>query len=373
MKHILCCSLLLAAGLTIASCQMNKKNADAPATGVTAVQESNIDPSTGSLFRGEASERLRTGMKGYLAALDEKKMNVESIMVVQHGKVVAEHWRGEGKPDVPHVLWSVSKSFTSTAVGFAVAEGKLNVTDKVISFFPDELPANVSENLKKMEIQHLLTMTCGQDKEVLSIRDTANTGSWVKAFLSGPVVHEPGTYYVYNSLGTYMLSAILQKVTGEKVIDYLKPRLFDPLRIHATKWLESPQGINCGGWGLYLKTEDLAKMGLFLLQKGKWNGQQLLPQKWVETATSAVVPSVPAGVRPEEAEKMNLTKENSDWMQGYGYQFWRCRHNCFRADGAHGQYILVMPEKDAVIAVTANLDDMQEELNMIWDYVWPAL
>lgn len=373
MKRILCCSLLLAAGLTITSCQMNKKNADASTTEVTAVQESNIDPATGNLFRGEASESLQTSMKNYLTALDEKNINVESIMVVQHGKVVAEHWRGEGKPDVPHGLWSVSKSFTSTAIGFAVAEGKLNVTDKVISFFPDELPAEVSDNLKKMEIRHLLTMTCGQDKEVGSVRDTTNKESWVKAFLAGPVVHEPGTYYVYNSLGTYMLSAILQKVTGEKVIDYLKPRLFDPLHINATKWQESPQGINCGGWGLFLKTEDLAKMGLFLLQKGVWNDQQLLPQEWVETASSAVVPSVPAGVRPEEAAEKNLTKENSDWVQGYGYQFWRCRHNCFRADGAFGQYIIVMPEKDAVVAVTANLGDMQEELNMIWDYIWTAL
>lgn len=372
MKRILCYSLLIAAGLTITACQSNKKTADKAGEEVTTVQETNIDPETGSLYRAEATEKLSKGMENYLNAIAEKKQNVESIMVVQHGKVVAEHWMGEGKPDVPHVLWSVSKSFTSTAVGFAVAEGKLNVTDKVISFFPDDLPENVSENLKNMEIRHLLTMTCGQDVEVRSVHNKENNTSWVKAFLAGPVTHEPGTYYVYNSLGTYMLSAIVQKVTGEKVVDYLKPRLFEPLHITDTQWDESPEGINCGGWGLHLKTEDLAKMGLFLLQKGKWNGEQLLPQSWVETATSAVVPSVPSDVRPEEAEK-TLSKETSDWVQGYGYQFWRCRHNCFRADGAHGQYIIVMPDKDAVVAVTANLDDMQDELNVIWDNVWTVL
>lgn len=371
MKHILFYSLLIAAGLTLPSCQMNKKNVGAQ-TEMTE-QQQNIDPTTGSLFREKASEAFDKSMQNYLQALVDKQQNVESIMVLQHGKVIAEHWMGEGKPDVPHSLWSVSKSFTSTAVGFAVAEGKLNVTDKVISFFPDELPAEVSDNLKNMEIRHLLTMTCGQDEEVRSVRDTTNAESWVKGFLAGPVVHEPGTYYVYNSLGTYMLSAIVQKVTGEKVVDYLQPRLFDPLHIDAPEWDESPQGINCGGWGLHLKTEDLAKMGLFLLQKGKWNGQQLLPQDWVETASSAVVSSVPSGVRPEEAEQKGLTVENSDWVQGYGYQFWRCRHNCFRADGAYGQYIIVMPEKDAVVAVTANVDDMQAELNLIWDYVWSAL
>ena len=167
-----------------------------------------------------------------------------------------------------------------------------------------------------------------------------------------------------------MLSAIIQKETGEKVINYLYPRLFRPLGIVGATWEESPQGINCGGWGLYLKTEDLAKMGQFFLQKGKWNDKQLLLESWIEEATTSKIASLPAGMRPEN---LKMKPKDSDWLQGYGYQMWRCRHNAVRADGANGQYIIILPEQDAVIAMTANIGDMQAEINLIWKYILPAL
>jgi CubicO group peptidase (beta-lactamase class C family) len=275
----------------------------------------------------------------------------------------------EGDPHKPHILNSVSKTFTASAVGFAVAEGRLKVTDKVISFFPDKLPAEVSENLKKLEIRHLLTMTSGHDVEP-NRRNMAEGQDWVEYFLAAPFVHEPGTFYLYNSMATYVLSAIVQKVTGEKVVDYLYPRLFRPLGIVGATWQESPQGINTGGWGLYLKTEDLAKMGQLFLQKGEWNGRQLLPAEWIEAASSAQVESLPAGVR---RENLKVKPKDSDWLQGYGYQMWRCRHNAYRADGAAGQYIIVMPDQNAVVAITANLGDMQAEINLVWKYLLPAL
>ena len=216
-------------------------------------------------------------------------------------------------------------------------------------------------------------MNCGHDTDPTRAVREKKDADWVKEFLAWPVEHKPGTFFCYNSVGTYMLSAIVQKVTGEKIVDYLWPRLFRPLGIVNVRWEESPQGVNTGGWGLYLKTEDLAKMGLLLLQDGKWQGKQLLPEGWVKEASAAQVPSLPAGVRPEWLKKMKMTPKNSDWLQGYGYQMWRCRHNAFRADGANGQYILVLPDKDAVIVVTAHLPDMQSELNLIWKYLLPAL
>ena len=170
-----------------------------------------------------------------------------------------------------------------------------------------------------------------------------------------------------------MLSAIVQKVTGEKVIDYLYPRLFRPLGIVGATWEESPQGINAGGWGLYLKTEDLAKVGQFLLQKGAWNGHQLLPKEWIEEASANQIASYPANTPKEKYPEMKQGDKRSDWLQGYGYQMWRCRHNCFRADGANGQYIIVVPERDAVIAMTANIGNMQAELDLVWKYIYPAL
>ena len=170
-----------------------------------------------------------------------------------------------------------------------------------------------------------------------------------------------------------MLSAIVQQVTGEKVVDYLNTRLFEPLHIDKPRWEESPQGINTGGWGLYLKTEDLPKMGQLLLQMGKWNGKQVVPAEWVAEMSKKQVESINPGTRLEQAEERGMTKETSDWMQGYGYQMWRCRFGAFRADGANGQYIIVIPEKDAVVVTTAHIQNMQQEINLIWDNILPAL
>ena len=334
-----------------------------------------INQLTKGLPRSTPSKKLEKAMGKYLEAVKNAGQDLHSIMIVQHGNVLAEKWMSEGKEDEPHVLNSVSKTFTASAIGFAIAEGKLKLTDKVISFFPDQLPANISENLEAMTIHDLLTMTCGHDGDLRSNERAARNADkgWVEQFLAYPVDHKPGTFFVYNSPGTYMLSAIVQKVTGEKLVDYLYPRLFRPLGIVNVKWQESPEGINCGGWGLYLKTEDLAKMGQLFLQKGKWDGQQVLPEEWIAEASAKQVASFPAGMDPEAAKKSKFSENTNDWMQGYGYQMWRCRHNAYRADGADGQYILIIPEKDAVIAVTAHIGDMQAELDLIWKYLLPAL
>jgi len=311
------------------------------------------------------------GIAGYLDAVRKSGQDLHSLMIVRHGKVVAEQWFGDNAANKPHIMNSVSKTFTATAIGFAVMEKRLRLTDKVISFFPEKLPAQLSPFLKELQVSHLLTMSVGQDaRKVEQItKDTENT-DWVKAFLSSPIDAEPGSEFSYNSMATYMLSAIIQRVTGEKVIDYLYPRLLRPLGITGATWQESPQGINCGGWGLYIKTEDMAKMGQFLLQKGKWNGEQLLAEAWIEEATSFKIASLPAGVKKQD---LKMKPQDSDWLQGYGYKIWMCRHNAFRADGANGQFIIVIPEKDAVIVTTANVNDMQAEINLIWKYLLPAL
>jgi len=359
MKHILNCY-----GLTVLFCLCGLYiYASAPAS-------PEATPKKTAIKRAKVNSSLKVAMDDYLQDAKEKNLNIQSVMVLQHGKVLYEKWLNGGEPQTPHILNSVSKTFTSAAVGLAIEEGLLSLDDKLISFFPDDLPPSPSENLKKVTIRHLLTMNCGHDSEPSFRRDI---DTWVKTFLAWPVEHEPGTYYCYNSMGTYMLSAIVQKVTGQKIVDYLQPRLFDPLGIEAPRWEVSPQGINCGGWGLYLKTEDLAKMGQLLLQKGKWKNKQVLPENYVKEMTSAQVPCQPSWIRADKVAESGLTPENSDWVQGYGYQVWRCRHNAFRADGAGGQYIIVIPEKDAVVINTAELDDMQAELNLVWDHILPAL
>ncbi len=298
-------------------------------------------------------------------------ITLHSIMILKHGEVVLEKWFNGLSAEMPHAMHSVSKTFTATAVGLAINEGKLNLTDTVVKFFPDKLPAEQSDNLKSMTIRDLLTMTCGHDTEPNSLRK--DSVDWVQGFLAWPVEHKPGEYYLYNSVGTYMLSAILQQVTGEKLLDYLDTRLFKPLHIARPEWEESPQGINCGGWGLSLKTEDMAKMGQLFLQKGQWNGKQIVPAEWLKEMSSYQVPSAPSGTRFDELEKAGLTKDNNEWVQGYGYQMWICRHNAYRADGFAGQYIIVFPDRDAVLVLTTSSSLYQPYIDLIWEYLLPVL
>jgi CubicO group peptidase (beta-lactamase class C family) len=201
-------------------------------------------------------------------------------------------------------------------------------------------------------------MTCGHDTEPKG----GPGGPSVKQFLAQPVVHKPGTHFLYNTMGSYTLSAIVTKMTGQTTLEYLKPRLFEPLGIDSPRWDSSPEGNSLGGYGLYLRTEDLAKFGQLYLNKGNWNGKQLVPQQWVEQATSKQVPN----------DKESHTKIGIDWKQGYGFQFWRCTHDSFRGDGAAGQLCVMIPDKDAVIAITADTGEFQNEMNAIWEKLYPA-
>ena len=300
------------------------------------------------------------GIAGFVEAVNAKVGGLHSFILMRHGKVAAEGWWLPYAPHFPHMLYSLSKSFTSSAVGFAVAEGKFTVDSLVTSFFPDELPAKMDENLAKMQVKHLLTMATGHDQDATARTRDAKDGNWVRAFLSLPVEHAPGSKFVYNSAATYLLSAIVQKVTGKTVQDYLTPRLFQPLGITGATWETCPKGINVGGWGLSIKTEDIARFGQTYLQKGKWNGEQVVPAAWVEEATTKHI----ANGDP---------KNPSDWSQGYGYQFWRCQHGHYRGDGAFGQYCVVMPEHDAVLAITSGVGDMQAVLTAAWDHLLPAM
>lgn len=306
----------------------------------------------------EAQGISSAGLLAFVEAL-ERIPEMHSLMLLRHGCVLAEGWWSPYGPTRPHMLFSLSKSFTSTAVGLAVAEGRLSVDDLLLSFFPDEAPAGGPDaNLAKMRIRHLLSMSTGHDQDTTERLRANSHGDWIKAFLALPVEHTPGTHFVYNSGASYMLAAVVQKLTGTKLVDYLKPRLFDPLGIENAAWETSPQGINFGGWGLSVKTEDIARFGQLYLQKGIWEGARILSEAWVEEATSKQV--------------MNGKKPNSDWEQGYGYQFWRCRYGAYRGDGAFGQYCVVLPAQDAVLAITSAVDDMQAVLNVVWQRLLPT-
>ena len=297
----------------------------------------------------------------FVEAADKEIDMMNSFMLVRHGQVVAEGWWAPYDRDTPHVLYSLSKSFTSTAVGLALAEGKLNLDDPVLKFFPDEAPADPPPNLRAMRVRDLLRMNTGNQSEAPIHADdpSKQNDTWVKTFLSHTVPFKPGTHFLYNSPATYMLSAIVQKVTGLTVLEYLRPRLFEPLGFKNPVWVSSPQGISAGAYGLSVRTEEIARFGELYLRKGMWNGKQLIPSTWVEQATAI---QTSTGSAP-----------TSDWDQGYGYQFWRSRHNSFRGDGAFGQYCMVIPELDAVVAITSGVRDMQQVMNLVWDKLLPAM
>jgi len=292
----------------------------------------------------------------FLQAAETKVDALHSIMILRHGQVVAEGWWAPYAADVPHQLFSLSKSFTATAVGLAAAEGRLQITDPVLPYFPEYTPADASDNLKAMRIRDLLIMSTGHEQEPSFWGKDA---PWAKSFLAAPVPHKPGTHFLYNSTATFVLAAVLQRVTGEGLVDYLQSRLFAPLGIDRPEWETNPEGIATGGWGLNLHTEDIAKFGQLLLQQGEWHGRQLLHRAWVAEATAR--------------QTSNGSDPSSDWQQGYGYQFWRCRPTqAYRGDGAFGQFCIVLPEQDAVIAITAGTPDMQTVMNAVWDYLVPA-
>ena len=288
--------------------------------------------------------------------------SLHGFVIVRHGKVIAEGtWAPYDTLNRPHMLYSHSKSFTSTAIGFLVDEGKLDLDARVLSFFPDKAPQNPSANLRALRVRDLLTMNVGASFTDAERKDIA--GDWVKAFLANDIEKEPGTVFKYDSCATHMLAAIAERVTGMKLMDFLKARLFDPLGMTSPWSTVSPTGVACGGWGMNMTTRDLARFGQLYLDQGIWEGKRILSREWVTLATARQTWSGAIAVTGEDG---------SDWHQGYGFQFWRCRHNAFRADGASGQYTIVMPEQDAVVSIHAGLRDMQQEINLVWDHLLPA-
>jgi CubicO group peptidase (beta-lactamase class C family) len=299
----------------------------------------------------------------FLRAIESSKHEFHSFMLARHGQIIAEAWWPPYRPSGNQMLYSLSKSFAATAIGLAAAEGRLRVDDHVCSFFPEALPEKVSAHLSALRIRDLLTMSVGHAED--STGAMRKSHDWVKTFLGLPVKNPPGTAFLYNSGATYMLSAIIQKVTGQRLLAYLRPRLFDPLGIEGMTWESCPLGIDVGGWGLSLQTESLAKFGQLYLQRGVWQGRRILPASWVEEATSFKI--------QQPAADLESAKQKSDWHQGYCYQFWRCRNNAFRGDGAFGQYTIVLPDQDAVIAITSESPNMQGQMDLIWEHLFPAL
>ena len=299
----------------------------------------------------------------FIEKVNQSGLEWHSVMILRHGKVITEGWWYPYQSNFKHTMYSASKTFTSTAIGFAVSEGLLTVDDQVISFFPELLPDSISDHLAALRVKDLLSMQVVQQPEPTFT--LVKELEWVKSFFNIPIVQKPGTSFQYNSIATYMLSAIIQKVTGQTMLDYLKLKLFQPLGIQDVDWEVDPVGINTGGWGLRITTEAMAKTGQLYLQKGLWKGRQLLPEQWISEATAFHV-----DLRPDLSEE---NKNKATWVVGYGYQIWRYRSNIYWALGAYSQFIAVIPDLDVVVAITAEASEQEKVFTLVWDHLIPFM
>lgn len=298
--------------------------------------------------------------------------NVHSVMITRHSKVIAEGWWGPYRPEDNHILYSVSKSFVGTAVGFAVTEGKLSIEDRILSVLDGILPSKPCVNMEKLTVRDVLMMSTGQKDE----RNIFREGEpWTYSLLSAYIDETPGESFRYISSSTYLLSAVIWKVTGQTVFEYLKERLFEPMGFsEGIWWEESPEGLNNGFNGLNATAEDVTKLALLYLNKGKWKGKRLLSEEWVREAGSVQIDNSDNGKNQELGYRQGFGEFTEDWKSGYGYLFWRCQaEGAYRGDGIFGQMCIVMPRQDMTAAVAAGCEEPGEILKILWKYLLTAV
>lgn len=281
---------------------------------------------------------------------------LHGAIVLRHGKVIAEGSWKPYTPSLPHMMFSLSKSVVSMAVGFAVQEGLLRLDEKVVDIFPDRLPLLRNSRMNNVTVEHLLTMTSGVR---FNEAGSAMERDWVRGFLQSDCAFEPGTQFAYDSMNSYLLSAIVCRRSGKTLMEYLEPRLFRPLNIRGISWDTCPMGIEKGGWGLSLRLADMAKLGQLYLQDGVWavNGvpRRVLPKGWVKDSIRSRRPGVP----------------EKGTNAGYGYQIWTFEaEDAYQFNGMFGQYVVVLPARDMVIGISSGSQNLfsDDSLGVIAHY-----
>lgn len=309
------------------------------------------------------SSTMDDAVTAYLQGVKRLGLNLHSFLLIQDDAVFAEYYAESFAAETPHELFSACKSMVSIAVGIAVSEGKLALTDCVTTFFSEKLPETVPASLQKLTVRDLLTMSSGQAEETWGKLKASPDGDWVKTFLALEPAYDPGERYVYSNSNSYLLSAIIQKLYGITLADFLYERVFDELGIQRRPWFTCPKGISQGTHGWRITMKEAALIGQLLLKKGSWNGRQLVPAAWLDQATAPQIFT-------------ETVFNETDRKLGYGYHFWVGQHNTFRCEGAYGQEIIVFPNENAVLVTFGGMRfgaEMQENLNLIWELIYPAL
>jgi len=306
-----------------------------------------------NLERAKSPEEVGVDSKEvveFLRDMKENKLEFHSFMVIKDGKVACEFYRSPFNKETPHSAYSISKTVTAIAVGFAIKEGLFSLDTRVVDVFPEYIPEKADGRIFKVTVRNLLTMTAGIQPSFLSDKGKID---WIEDYFNSSFYGEPGTFRYVNE-NTFMLSAIICKTANMTLREYLKPRLFEPLNIEVPFWETNQAGIEAGGWGLYLKLEDLAKIMYCLSNKGKIEKQQIIPEEWVAEMT--------------EAHADTSICKNIDTDKGYGYCVWRNGGdiNGYRANGMFSQFGIVFPKEDAIIVSFGAIASEQEARDCIW-------
>jgi len=255
-------------------------------------------------------------------------------------------------------VYSLSKSFTGTALGLQIGEGRLSLDDLVSDHLPELFNAATDERTQRMKIRHIASMATGHDREMLLEASIADRDDPVHGLFTIEPDAEPGTLFAYNQPPVLALATILQRLAGESLVDYLRPRVLDPIGVGDFRWAQTSKGVDLGYSGVHTNLDAIARLGQLYLDDGVWDGRRLLPEGWVADASSVQVP--------------NPQRDEPDWQQGYGFQLWMSRHG-YRGDGAFGQYMVVLPEQDVVVAMFSCVEVMQIVLDAMWLHLLPAM
>ena len=296
----------------------------------------------------------------YIDTLEHSNTEMHGLMIMRHGKVCAEGWWAPYAPNLRHGLQSHTKTYAATAVGIAYTQGLLKLDERLIDIFPEEAPQDPSENLKALKVRDVLCMGNGMDEM------PRNSENWIRDFLHTPVNHEPGTTFMYNSVGSTMLGAIVRKKTGLGLHAFLSQHLFHKIGIDPEnlRWYCMADGMETGGGGLLATTEDNLRLMKLYADGGVWEGERILAEDYVKLATT---------LQNESATESINNPQAFDNFLGYGFQSWMCKpKGVYRADGAMGQFTIVCPEQDMIIAITETAVGAhwaQTTLDLTWDFL----
>ncbi len=299
------------------------------------------------------------GIAAFLDAIEgDQRIEPHGLIIQRHGRRIVEGYWAPHTAEQIRLVYSLSKSFTGTALGLLLGEGRLSLDDLVSDHLPELFDADTPAAIRRLRIRHIASMSSGHAAETLLDAVVADPDDPVRGFLTLAPDAEPGTLFAYNQSPVLTLARILQDLAGERLADYLRPRVLDPIGAGDLRWRQLPPGVDMGFSGVFTDLDTVARLGQLYLDDGVWNGRRLLPEGWVAEASSVQTP--------------NGSWEQIDWQQGYGFQFWMARHG-YRGDGAFGQFMVILPEHDTVVAMFSCTNEMQTVLDAMWEHVLPAL